>query len=110
MNFRPCIDIHDGKVKQIVGGSLNDETGADTNFVSEHGAGYFGRLYRTCNVSFVSLYLYINIFLLWGGRSLLLCCGNSLLLLLSCRCSLLLLGSRCCLLLLSGNSLFNLRG
>ena len=51
MKFRPCIDIHDGKVKQIVGGSLNDETGADTNFVSEHGAGYFGRLYRTCNVS-----------------------------------------------------------
>ena len=51
MRFRPCIDIHDGKVKQIVGGSLNDETGADTNFVSEHGAGYFGRLYRTCNVS-----------------------------------------------------------
>ena len=25
MEFRPCIDIHNGKVKQIVGGSLRDE-------------------------------------------------------------------------------------
>ena len=25
MRFRPCIDIHNGKVKQIVGGSLRDE-------------------------------------------------------------------------------------
>ncbi|SEP57037.1 1-(5-phosphoribosyl)-5-[(5-phosphoribosylamino)methylideneamino] imidazole-4-carboxamide isomerase [Lachnospiraceae bacterium NE2001] len=50
MRFRPCIDIHDGKVKQIVGGTLSDEQGADTNYVSEYGADYFGRLYRTCNV------------------------------------------------------------
>ena len=50
MKFRPCIDIHDGKVKQIVGGTLDDMMGAETNFVSEHGAGYFGRLYRNCNV------------------------------------------------------------
>ena len=50
MRFRPCIDIHDGKVKQIVGGSLKDTVGADTNYVSEHGAAYFGRLYRNCNV------------------------------------------------------------
>ncbi len=36
MKFRPCIDIHNGKVKQIVGGSLTD-TGdwAQTNFVAE---------------------------------------------------------------------------
>ena len=35
MKFRPCIDIHNGKVKQIVGGSLMD-TGdqARENFVS----------------------------------------------------------------------------
>ena len=33
--FRPCIDLHQGQVKQIVGGSLNDE-GADSNFVSAH--------------------------------------------------------------------------
>ena len=50
MRFRPCIDIHDGKVKQIVGGTLSDEQGAETNFVSEYGADYFGRLYKTCNV------------------------------------------------------------
>ena len=36
MNFRPCIDIHNGKVKQIVGGSLKDAGNrADENFVSE---------------------------------------------------------------------------
>ncbi len=34
MKFRPCIDIHNGKVKQIVGGSLLDEGGfAQENFV-----------------------------------------------------------------------------
>ena len=39
MEFRPCIDIHNGKVKQIVGGSLKD-TGnfAEENFVSEQDA------------------------------------------------------------------------
>lgn len=25
MRFRPCIDIHNGKIKQIVGGSLLDQ-------------------------------------------------------------------------------------
>ncbi|MCR5213464.1 MAG: phosphoribosylformimino-5-aminoimidazole carboxamide ribotide isomerase [Eubacterium sp.] len=50
MKFRPCIDIHDGKVKQIVGGSLDDNLGADTNYVSEYGAEFYGRLYRTCNL------------------------------------------------------------
>ena len=35
MEFRPCIDIHNGKVKQIVGGDLKDEGNmADENFVS----------------------------------------------------------------------------
>ncbi len=43
--FRPCIDLHQGQVKQIVGGSLNDE-GAETNFVSAHGAAYYADLYR----------------------------------------------------------------
>ncbi|KZZ45552.1 MAG: phosphoribosylformimino-5-aminoimidazole carboxamide ribotide isomerase [Saccharospirillaceae bacterium] len=43
--FRPCIDLHQGKVKQIVGGSLNDQ-GADTNFVSDHDAAYYAELYR----------------------------------------------------------------
>ncbi len=44
-NFRPCIDLHEGKVKQIVGGSLNDK-GARENFVSERGAGYYAELFR----------------------------------------------------------------
>ena len=35
MKFRPCIDIHNGKVKQIVGGSLKDAGDqAKENFVS----------------------------------------------------------------------------
>ena len=36
MKFRPCIDIHNGKVKQIVGGTLKDQNDqAAENFVSE---------------------------------------------------------------------------
>ena len=47
MEFRPCIDIHNGKVKQIVGGSLTDKDNyAKENFVSEMGAGDYARLYR----------------------------------------------------------------
>lgn len=38
--FRPCIDLHEGQVKQIVGGSLTDE-GAVENFVSADGAAFF---------------------------------------------------------------------
>ena len=47
MKFRPCIDIHNGKVKQIVGGSLRD-TGdqARENFVSEQDAAFYAALYR----------------------------------------------------------------
>ncbi len=44
--FRPCIDLHEGKVKQIVGGSLNDQ-GADTNFVSDYSSDYYAKLYKT---------------------------------------------------------------
>lgn len=47
MRFRPCIDIHNGKVKQIVGGSLRDEGDrAATNFASELGAEHYARLYK----------------------------------------------------------------
>ena len=47
MKFRPCIDIHNGQVKQIVGGSLRDQGDqAMENFVSGQSAGYFARLYR----------------------------------------------------------------
>jgi len=47
LKFRPCIDIHNGKVKQIVGGSLFDEKNhAEENFVSEKDAAWFAGLYR----------------------------------------------------------------
>lgn len=38
--FRPCIDLHEGKVKQIVGGTLNDD-GAVENFVSEKSPAWY---------------------------------------------------------------------
>ncbi|OPX56890.1 1-(5-phosphoribosyl)-5-[(5-phosphoribosylamino)methylideneamino] imidazole-4-carboxamide isomerase [Oceanospirillum multiglobuliferum] len=43
--FRPCIDLHQGQVKQIVGGSLTDQ-GASTNFVSSYDAAYYSKLYQ----------------------------------------------------------------
>ncbi len=43
--FRPCIDLHEGKVKQIVGGSLGD-SGLRTNYVSEKPAAWYARLYK----------------------------------------------------------------
>ena len=43
--FRPCIDLHEGKVKQIVGGTLG-ETGPRTNFISDQSAAYFAELYK----------------------------------------------------------------
>lgn len=47
MEFRPCIDIHNGKVKQIVGGSLRDSGNeARENFVSGQDAAFYARLYR----------------------------------------------------------------
>lgn len=47
MEFRPCIDIHNGKVKQIVGGSLKDFGDfARENYVAEQDAAYFASLYR----------------------------------------------------------------
>ena len=47
MEFRPCIDIHNGKVKQIVGSSLEDEGNkANENFVSEKDADFFAEFYK----------------------------------------------------------------
>lgn len=47
MRFRPCIDIHNGKVKQIVGGSLTDHHDfASENYVSEMSAADFARRYQ----------------------------------------------------------------
>ena len=46
-NFRPCIDLHEGKVKQIVGSSLRDHgPGPRENFVSEREAGWFAEKFR----------------------------------------------------------------
>ena len=48
MKFRPCIDIHNGNVKQIVGGSLSDKNNyAVDNFVSEYDGAYYGKLYKS---------------------------------------------------------------
>ena len=45
--FRPCIDLHGGAVKQIVGGTLSDSgQGLVTNFVSPHPPEYFAARYR----------------------------------------------------------------
>ena len=47
MQFRPCIDIHNGKVKQIVGSSLQDRGSLATeNFVSEQDAAFYADLYK----------------------------------------------------------------
>ena len=47
MEFRPCIDIHNGKVKQIVGGSLRDEGDyAAENYVSDRDSSYYADLFR----------------------------------------------------------------
>ena len=51
MEFRPCIDIHNGKVKQIVGGSLKDENNqALENFVSGQDAAYYAELYKNAGI------------------------------------------------------------
>lgn len=45
--FRPCIDLHEGKVKQIVGGTLAEQPGAlRTNFVSDRPAAWYAELYK----------------------------------------------------------------
>lgn len=47
MEFRPCIDIHNGKVKQIVGGSLRDaQEEAKENFVSSREASFYAEFYK----------------------------------------------------------------
>lgn len=56
MRFRPCIDIHDGKVKQIVGGSLKEkqssqEASVKENFVSEMDAAFYAKMYQESGLS-----------------------------------------------------------
>lgn len=64
MKFRPCIDIHNGKVKQIVGGSLKDAGDeAKENFVAEQDASFYAALYRDAGLK--------------GGHVILLNSGDS---------------------------------
>ena len=52
MRFRPCIDIHNAKVKQIIGGSLVDKGDfAEDNFVSEKNGDYYAALYRDAGLT-----------------------------------------------------------
>ena len=52
MEFRPCIDIHNGKVKQIVGSSLRDlGNQATENFVSEQDGAFYAHLYKEAGIS-----------------------------------------------------------
>ena len=45
--FRPCIDLHDGRVKQIVGSSLSDSgAGLKTNFETDRSPAWFAELYK----------------------------------------------------------------
>jgi phosphoribosylformimino-5-aminoimidazole carboxamide ribotide isomerase len=52
MRFRPCIDLHNGKVKQIVGSTLSDSDSATlrTNFSSQFSSSHYARMYRQDNL------------------------------------------------------------
>ena len=50
--FRPCIDLHQGKVKQIVGGTLTDgEDSPTTNFTSDRDAAWYAQCYQQDNLT-----------------------------------------------------------
>lgn len=52
MKFRPCIDIHNGSVKQIIGGSLTDSGNqAVDNFISGQNAAFYAKKYREDGLS-----------------------------------------------------------
>lgn len=50
MEFRPCIDIHNGRVKQIVGSTLSDSLSCTENFVSDKDSSYYAKLYKDNNL------------------------------------------------------------
>ncbi len=52
MKFRPCIDLHNGKVKQIVGSSLSDNQPEclKTNFVADKPSSYYAQMYCQDNL------------------------------------------------------------
>ncbi len=53
MKFRPCIDLHNGKVKQIVGSTLSDDSPQQlkTNFVADQPSSYYAEMYRRDGLS-----------------------------------------------------------
>jgi phosphoribosylformimino-5-aminoimidazole carboxamide ribotide isomerase len=53
MKFRPCIDLHNGVVKQIVGSTLSDKSDKQpvTNFASEKPPEWYARTYRNDNLT-----------------------------------------------------------
>jgi phosphoribosylformimino-5-aminoimidazole carboxamide ribotide isomerase len=50
MKFRPCIDLHNGQVKQIVGSTLDNSEVPDTNFISDKSSSYYAEMYRDNNL------------------------------------------------------------
>jgi len=46
LNFRPCIDLHQGKVKQIVGETLNGQRPVIENFVSDLSSAHYADMFR----------------------------------------------------------------
>lgn len=52
LQFRPCIDLHQGKVKQIVGASLNNENkDIIENYVSTYDSSYYAEMFRNDNLT-----------------------------------------------------------
>jgi len=53
MKFRPCIDLHQGVVKQIIGSTLDDENPSEvqTNFVATRPSSWYAELYRRDNLT-----------------------------------------------------------
>ncbi len=66
MKFRPCIDLHGGVVKQIVGSTLKDDApeAVQTNFIASKPSAWFAELYRHDNLT--------------GGHIIMLGPGNDL--------------------------------
>lgn len=62
MRFRPCIDLHEGKVKQIIGKTLSSDKTVVTNFVAEKSPSWYASLYKKDN--------------LYGGHVIMLGKGN----------------------------------
>lgn len=50
MKFRPCIDLHNGLVKQIVGGTLNDENNPKINFSTDNNPTFFVKMFANYNL------------------------------------------------------------